>query len=98
MTMSLFAWAATAVFAGWYFFRLAGTLKNFQEVAACLWVICGVDIGAVPLVVASIVGGAAAVSSTFRRRYGWKDEWSARIKAGTGGSSRREIPAGVGLE
>jgi hypothetical protein len=36
--------------------------------------------------------------SSFRRRSGWKDEWSARIRAGNGGSSRREIGEGVGLQ
>jgi hypothetical protein len=98
MTMSLFAWAATAVLAGWNFFKQAGTPKNFQAAAACVWIICGVDIGAVPLVVANLVGGVAALCSSFRRRSGWKDEWSARIKAGNGGSSRCQMRADVGLK
>jgi hypothetical protein len=98
MTISLFAWAATSVFAAAYFFKQAGTFKNFQAAAACLWIICGVDIGVVPLVVANLVRGAGALRSSSRRRSGWKDEWSARIRAGNGGSSRREIGESVGLQ
>jgi hypothetical protein len=86
MTISLFAWAATtSVFAAEYFFRQAGTLKNLQAAAACLLIICGVDIGAVPLVVANLVRGTGALRSSFQRRSGWKVEWSARIRAGNGG-------------
>jgi hypothetical protein len=70
MTMSLFAWAAATVFAGWYFFRLAGRLKNFQTAAACVWIMCGVDIGAMPLIAANLREGAATVFSSFRRRSG----------------------------
>jgi hypothetical protein len=84
MTISLLGWAATTVFAGSYFFRRAGTLKKLQAAAACLWIIYGVNLGAVPVVVANLVGGAAALCWSFRRRSGWKDEWSARIRAGNG--------------
>jgi hypothetical protein len=98
MTISLLGWAAAAVFAGSYFFRQTVTLKKVQGAAASLWIIYGVAIGAAPVVVANLVAGTAAVYSLFRRRSGWKDEWSARIKAGNGGSSRREIHAGVGLK
>jgi hypothetical protein len=85
MTMSLFGRVAAAVFAGWYFFRLAGTLKNFQAAAACVRIMCGVDIGAMPLVAANLIKGAAAVSSSFRRSSGWKgkglrEQWLAMWK------------------
>jgi hypothetical protein len=98
MTISLVGWAAAAVFAGSYFFRQAGALKKLQAAAACVWIIYGVDLGAVPVVVANLVVGAGALRSSFRRRSGWKDEWSARIRAGKGGSSRCEIHEGVGLK
>ena len=98
MTISLLGWAAAAVFAGSYFFRQTGTLKKVQAAAACLWIIYGVAIGAAPVVVANLVAGAAAVYALSRRRSAWRDEWSARIKAGNGGSSRREIHAGVRLK
>ena len=45
MTISLLGWAATAVFAGSYFFRQAGTLKKLQAAAACLSIIYGVAMG-----------------------------------------------------
>jgi hypothetical protein len=86
MTISLLGWAAAAVFAGPYFFRQTGTLKKVQAAAACLWIIYGVAIGAAPVVVANLVAGAAAVYALSRRRSAWRDEWSARIKAGNGGS------------
>ena len=79
MTTSLFGWAASAVFVGSYFFRQAGTLKKLQAAAACLWIIYGVALGAVPVVVANVIVAAAALYSPVRPRSGWKYEWSTRI-------------------
>jgi hypothetical protein len=69
MTISMLGWVATSVFAASYFFREASALKRIQAVAACLWIIYGVAIGALPVVVANvIVAGAAIYSSLWPHR------------------------------
>jgi hypothetical protein len=69
MTISMLGWVATCVFAASYFFREASALRKIQAVAACLWIIYGVAIGAVPVVVANvIVAGAALYSSLWGRK------------------------------
>lgn len=57
-------WVATAVFASFYFFRQAATLRKIQAGAALLWVVYGFLIGAMPVVVANMIVAAAAVYSS----------------------------------
>lgn len=60
-------WVATAVFSSSYFFRQPATLRRVQAGAACLWVIYGVAIGAMPVVAANLIVAAAAVYSSISR-------------------------------
>ena len=60
MTEAL-GWIATAVFVSSYFFRRPALLRAAQMFGACLWILYGVLIGAIPVVVANgLVFGAAA--------------------------------------
>ncbi len=58
-------WVATAVFASSYLFKRPATLRRVQALAAVLWVVYGVLIGAAPVVVANLVVAGAAVISSF---------------------------------
>ena len=54
-------WVATAVFVSSYFFKRPALLRAAQMVGACLWILYGAIIGAIPVVVANgLVFGAAA--------------------------------------
>jgi hypothetical protein len=66
MTVSALGWVATAVFASSYFYRDAATLKKIQAAAACLWIVYGIAIGAVPVVVANLIVAGAALYSSLR--------------------------------
>ena len=60
MTETL-GWIATAVFVSSYFFKRPALLRGAQMVGACLWILYGAIIGAIPVVVANgLVFGAAA--------------------------------------
>ena len=60
-------WVATAVFSASYFVRRASALRRIQAGAACLWVVYGVAIHAVPVVVANVIVAGAALYSLWRR-------------------------------
>ena len=68
MNISLLGWVATAVFGASYLFRQAATLRRIQAAAACLWIVYGVAIAAIPVVVANAIVAGAALYSSFRRR------------------------------
>lgn len=69
MTMlSAIGWVATAVFSSSYFFREATTLRRIQALAALLWVVYGLLIGALPVVAANVIVAAAAVYSSITAR------------------------------
>jgi hypothetical protein len=68
MTISMLGWVATCVFSASYFFREASALRKIQAVAACLWIIYGVAMGAVPVVVANLIVAGAALYSSLRPR------------------------------
>ena len=68
MSFSLIGWLATAVFASSYLFRQPLMLRRIQAGAACLWVIYGVAIDAVPVVVANLIVAGAALYSSFAQR------------------------------
>jgi hypothetical protein len=64
--IQLIGWIATAVFSTSYFFEHPVVLRRVQAVAASLWVIYGLSIGALPVVVANLIVAGAAVWSSFR--------------------------------
>ena len=61
-------WTATLIFSASYFFRRPAALRRIQAAAACLWVVYGVAIGALPVVVANLVVAGAALYSSFLAR------------------------------
>jgi hypothetical protein len=57
----MLGWIATAVFVSSYFFKRPALLRAAQMLGACLWILYGAIIGAIPVVVANgLVFGAAA--------------------------------------
>ena len=61
MNTDVLGWIATAVFVSSYFFRKPAWLRATQMLGACLWILYGAIIGAIPVVVANgLVFGAAA--------------------------------------
>ena len=66
MTVSMLGWVATAVFAASYFYSEASKLKKIQAAAACLWILYGIAIGAVPVIVANLIVAGAALYSALR--------------------------------
>ena len=67
MNSSMIGWVATAAFAISYFFRRPATLRKIQAFAACLWIMYGVAIGALPVIVANVIVAGSALYSSFRR-------------------------------
>jgi hypothetical protein len=61
-------WIATAVFSASYFFRRPAALRRIQAGAACLWIVYGIKIGALPVVAANAIVAAAALSSAWAQR------------------------------
>ncbi len=61
-------WVATAVFSTSYFFRQPATLRRIQAAAACLWIVYGLCIHALPVVIANVIVAAAALYSMPRRQ------------------------------
>jgi len=61
-------WVATAIFSSSYFFRQPAALRRIQAGAACLWVIYGLAIGAMPVVAANVIVAASALYSTLQTR------------------------------
>ncbi len=68
MTIAWIGWAATAVFAISYFVPKVSTLTKIQAAAACLWIVYGMKIGAVPVIAANLIVAGAALYSSFRNR------------------------------
>lgn len=84
MKAAWIGWVATAVFATSYFVPSVSMLKKIQAAAACLWILYGVNIGAIPVIVANVIVAGAALFSTFRAWSG-----SARQESERAGSSGR---------
>ena len=61
-------WVATVLFASSYFQRTPAGLRRTQAVAAGLWIVYGVAIGAPPVIVANLVVACIAVYSSLRPR------------------------------
>jgi len=55
-----------SVFAISYFFRRPATLRKLQAFAACLWIMYGIAIGALPVIVANVIVAGAALYSSCR--------------------------------
>lgn len=68
MTEAL-GWVATAVFVASYFAKPA-TLRILQMMGACLWIVYGCLIGAIPVVAANGLVFAAAAWTFARGRWG----------------------------
>jgi hypothetical protein len=64
--LNVIGWTATAVFSSSYFFKEAATLRRIQAAAASLWVLYGVAIHSAPVVVANLIVGIAAISTSLR--------------------------------
>lgn len=63
--LDVLGWVATAIFSASYFFRQQAALSRIQA-AACLWVVYGFAIGAMPVVAANVIVTAAALYSLWR--------------------------------
>jgi hypothetical protein len=59
-------WTATAVFASSYFCRKPATLRRIQALAAGLWLVYGVMMGAMPVIVANVIVASLALASSWR--------------------------------
>jgi hypothetical protein len=68
MSAEMLGWVATAVFVGSYFFKRPALLRAAQMVGACLWILYGMVIGAIPVVVANGLVFAAAAWTLLRAR------------------------------
>ena len=79
MTIAWLGWAATAVQATSYFFPKISTLTKLQVAAACIWIVYGIKIGAVPVIGANLIVTGAALFSTLRNRYPKLEEETAQI-------------------
>jgi hypothetical protein len=64
--LNVIGWTATAVFSSSYFFKEAATLRRLQAAAASLWVLYGLAIHSAPVVVANLIVGIAAISTSLR--------------------------------
>jgi hypothetical protein len=63
---AVLGWAATAAFSASYFARRPEALRRIQAAAACLWIVYGLRIHAVPVVAANLIVAAAALYSATR--------------------------------
>jgi hypothetical protein len=68
MNTEILGWVATAVFVSSYFFKRPALLRAAQMVGACLWILYGMVIGAIPVVVANGLVFAAAAWTLLRAR------------------------------
>ena len=68
MTGAWIGWIATAIFATSYFVPRLSTLSKIQAAAACLWIVYGLKIGAMPVIAANLIVAGAALYSSFRNR------------------------------
>ena len=65
--LNAIGWIATAVFAASYFFRQPSALRKIQAGAACLWIVYGILLGALPVVAANVIVAIAALWSSRKR-------------------------------
>lgn len=67
MAINALGWLATAVFSVSYLTKGPATLRKVQAAAACLWILYGLAISAVPVVAANAIVACMALYSLFRR-------------------------------
>ena len=67
---AVLGWVATAAFSASYFARRPSALRLIQAAAACLWIAYGLQIHALPVVVANLIVAAAALYSITRGKVG----------------------------
>lgn len=79
MKTAWIGWIATAVFATSYFVPRVSTLKKIQAGGACLWILYGVNIGAIPVIVANLIVAGAALFSMFRAYFGARAAPGVRV-------------------
>jgi hypothetical protein len=91
MIASSLGWMATALFAASYLFRQSATLRRIQAAAACLWIVYGVSIGAMPVVVANLIVAVAALLSASGGKSTWSEQGLARLNRPTGPGSMRQV-------
>ena len=65
--LNAIGWIATAVFAISYFSRQPAALRKIQAGAACLWIVYGLLLGALPVVAANVIVAIAALWSSRNR-------------------------------
>jgi hypothetical protein len=65
---ALLGWVATAAFSASYFARRPAGLRMIQAAAACLWIAYGLQIHALPVVVANLIVAVAALYSITRAK------------------------------
>jgi hypothetical protein len=94
MTPSSLGWTATGMFAASYLFRQPATLRRMQAAAACLWIIYGITIGALPVVVANLIVAVAALLSFYRGKPAWTAQWAARLNRQSGRNGMVQAPEG----
>jgi hypothetical protein len=56
------------VFASSYLFNKAAILRRVQAAAACLWIVYGIAIGAMPVIIANLIVAGVAVGTTMRAK------------------------------
>jgi hypothetical protein len=66
MLLDALGWTATGVFSVSYFFKQPGVLRKIQAAAAVLWIAYGIAIHSAPVVVANLIVGIAAISTSWR--------------------------------
>jgi hypothetical protein len=65
----ILGWVATTVFVASYFFAKPAALRAVQMVGACLWIVYGVLIGALPVIAANALVFTAAAWTFARSRW-----------------------------
>jgi hypothetical protein len=65
--LNTIGWLATATFAASYFSRQPAILRRVQAGAACLWIVYGILLGAMPVVAANVIVALAALWSSRKR-------------------------------
>jgi len=59
-------WVATLIFSASYFYRRPAALRRVQAAAACLWIMYGIAVRALPVVVANAIVAVAALYSLWQ--------------------------------
>lgn len=66
--LNAIGWTATAIFTASYFFERPAVLRRIQAGAACLWVVYGLKIGALPVVASNVIVCGVALYSSWAQQ------------------------------